>query len=90
MDEQALAELADLYEAYLHGNRSSPQTKQSKGLFDLLANKLYLAETEAFRSQVPSIERYRASVLIPEIESYLRKKQTPFPTITPERNNPAP
>jgi hypothetical protein len=83
MDLSRLAELAGYYEEYLHGDRKCVSCKQARFLYEKLIREQYSEQTELFRKDV-SIEKYIALFVIPELDRFLEKRQSPYPTITPE------
>lgn len=58
--------------------------RQSKAIFDSEARKLYQAEPEEFRARLP-LAVFVATLLVPEINRYLSRRASRFPTIQPER-----
>jgi len=84
MDASRLAELAGYYDEFLHADPKLAGTKQARFLFDALVRAEYSSQPESFKSTV-SLETFKHQTLIPELDAYLEKKQTQFPTVTPEK-----
>ncbi len=84
MDERQLQELARYYEEYLHGDPRLASTKQARLIFESEAHKLYAAQSDEYRAKA-SFENFREHELVPRVDTFLSRRQSTFPTITPER-----
>jgi hypothetical protein len=84
MDASRLAELAGYYDEFLHADPKLAGTRQARFLFEALVRDEYALQPESFKARV-TMENFKNQTLIPELDAYLEKKQTQFPTVTPEK-----
>lgn len=76
-----LVEIASLYEEYMYSpDPLAPNVKRAGTLFRVECQKLYDQESVEFRRGM-TIERYVGAVVVVEINRYLDKTQTRYPTV---------
>jgi hypothetical protein len=82
---EKIAELAPLYEEYNCAvDPGAPSVLQAKLVLDSECKKIYNAESISTRAKW-TLDRYVASVIIPELNLHLSQRQSKHPTIQPER-----
>ena len=87
MHASQLAELGRYFDEYMYGDRKLPGTQQAIFAFKACARELYSAESSQLK-ETYTLERYIATILVPEVAADLNKRQAAHPVIVPDKVKP--